>query len=395
MKTVIKEIPLLLVDDEPGIRKVLSISLVDSGFSVTSAKDGQEALALIEDRPAWIVLTDIKMPGVSGIDLLKSIKRMQPDSEVIMITGHGDMELAIQSLKFGAIDFITKPIDETLLEMALRRAGERMTMRAQLETYTRQLEQMVEEKSRQLINAERMAAIGETVAGLSHAIKNIASGLKGGAFVVEKGIELESWQYLLEGWHMVRTNVEKIGRLSLDMLNYAKTATVQCQWCDPNEPVDEIAALMAPRAEEEAIVLDIQLAPDPDPVLFDPDAIHRALLNLVTNAMDACQNKRGAKVGIHASATRDGGICYKIIDNGCGMDARVRQRLFQSFFSTKGDQGTGIGLMMTRSIIDKHGGTIDIHSRKGRGSEFVIHLPAHAPQNTDPPPAQAPLEETL
>ena len=376
MKKRDKKPNILLVDDEPGIRKVLRLSLIDWGYAVNTAGDGKQALETIQRDAPQIVLTDIKMPGIDGIDLLKSIKRVQPDIEVIMITGHGDMALAIQSLKFGASDFITKPINETVMEMALQRSLDRITMRAQLDAYTRRLEQMVEEKSRQLIDAERLAAIGETVAGLSHAIKNITGGLKGGAFVMEKGFELENRQYLVEGWQMVRSNVEKIGRLSLDMLNYAKTATLDCQWCDPNAPVNEIVALMAPRAEEEDIVLDIQLAPHPAPVYIDPDAIHRALLNLVTNAIEACQDCPSAKVGLAIKQDKGGGLFYMVHDNGRGMDKAIRERLFTGFFSTKGDAGNGIGLMMTQNIIEKHGGTIVVHSDKGKGTTFEVRLPA-------------------
>ena len=158
MKTHMTDIPILLVDDEPGIRNVLRIALEDRGYSVQTASDGNQALTLIDRTRPAIVLTDIKMPGMDGIALLKAIKQIQPEIEVIMITGHGDMDLAIQSLKFDAMDFITKPINETVLEMALQRAWERITMRAQLNTYTQRLEQMVEEKSRQLIDSERLAA---------------------------------------------------------------------------------------------------------------------------------------------------------------------------------------------------------------------------------------------
>ena len=114
---------ILLVDDEEGIRKVLSISLTDIGYRVLASENGEEALKLFKEMQPQIVLTDIKMPGMDGIELLKKIKAESPDTEVIMITGHGDMELAIQSLKFDATDFITKPINDEPLEIALKKLG--------------------------------------------------------------------------------------------------------------------------------------------------------------------------------------------------------------------------------------------------------------------------------
>ena len=136
---------ILLVDDEEGIRKVLDITLTDSGYQVFTAGNGEQALEIFRKESPPIVLTDIKMPGMDGIDLLKKIKEERPDTEVIMITGHGDMELAIQSLKFDATDFITKPINDEALEIALKRAEEKISLKAQLKEYTENLERLVEE----------------------------------------------------------------------------------------------------------------------------------------------------------------------------------------------------------------------------------------------------------
>ncbi len=213
---------ILLVDDEEGIRKVLSIALSDLGYQVHSAANGVEALRVFKAKQPPIVLTDIKMPEMDGIELLRRLKKISPDTEIIMITGHGDMGLAIKSVKYEATDFVTKPINDEVLEIALNRATERIEMRRKLNEYTQNLEQLVKEKTQQLVEAERLAAVGQTVAGLSHAIKNITGGLKGGAFVLEKGIELNDQKYLMQGWEMIKGNVDKITNLSLDLLNYAK-----------------------------------------------------------------------------------------------------------------------------------------------------------------------------
>ncbi len=368
---------ILLVDDEPGLRKVLGIALTDLGYEVIMAPDGREALRLFEVRLPPIVLSDVKMPGMNGIELLQAIKRIRSDTEVIMITGHGDMDLAVRSLKYEATDFITKPISDDALEIALRRAHERIALREQLRQYTENLENLVAEKTRKLLDAERMAAVGQTVAGISHSIKNIAGGLSGGAFVVEKGFELDDPQYLRQGWRMVRGNVEKIARLSLDLLNYSRSAKIRLQKCDPNDPLKEVVELMRPRAEEEGIALHLQMDMGLQPIYFDPDAVHLALLNLVTNALDACceGGVGGSTVSLTTTRPSGWGVEYRVCDTGCGMDAGTRERLFQAFFTTKGSQGTGIGLMMTQNVIEKHMGMITVRSKEGAGSEFVIRLP--------------------
>ena len=171
---------ILLVDDEEGIRKVLGISLADSGYEVLMAENGEQALQLFRKNQPPIVMTDIKMPGMDGLSLLRKIKSELPDTEVIMITGHGDMDLAIKSLQLQAIDFVTKPINDDVLEIALNRATEKISMREQLRQYTENLETLVKEQSAKLVEAERLAAVGQAIEGLSTAIRGIAGDLQGG-----------------------------------------------------------------------------------------------------------------------------------------------------------------------------------------------------------------------
>ena len=171
---------LLLADDEAGIRKVLGISLEDYGYDVLLAENGEEALRLFREALPSIVLTDIKMPGIDGIELLGIIKQENPDTEVIMITGHGDMDLAIESLKLEATDFITKPINNDALDIALKRANEKIDMRNQLRAYTENLESLVKEQSARLVEIERMVAVNQAVEGFSSAISSMAGDLEGG-----------------------------------------------------------------------------------------------------------------------------------------------------------------------------------------------------------------------
>ncbi len=424
---------ILLADDEAGIRKVLGMSLSDMGYAVETAADGRQALALFEARRHPIVLTDIKMPAMDGIALLRRIKDVRPETEVIMITGHGDLDLAIESIKNDATDFVTKPINDDVLQIALGRAEERILMRAELRRYTENLERLVAEKSAQVVEAEKMAAVGQTVADLSHAIKNIAGGLKGGAFVLEKGIELSDKQYLMEGWRMIRGNVDKITKLSLDLLDYAKSAHMNFQPCDPDDLAREVAELMEQRcrshqirlrldlafnqrarseseAESEAgsgavfesgaDVADLSEAPaqavaaDADRALpdglirLDPDAIHRCLLNLVANAIDALKGDFTPADGqkriiIETRRAPDGGVAYRVSDNGRGMSESVRERIFKSFFTTKGSEGSGIGLMLTQKIADEHGGAISVDSAPEKGARVTLRLP----KNPGKPPA--------
>ena len=172
---------LLLVDDEEGVRRFLGLSLMELGYEVETAENGQAALDLFDAFRPDIVFTDIKMPVMDGIELLKRIKAHAPDTEVVMITGHGDLDLAIESLKFDASDFITKPISNNVLEVSLERARERFTMKRALREHTENLERLVEEKTRRIVELERQNAACQVVNGLSAALENASREVETGS----------------------------------------------------------------------------------------------------------------------------------------------------------------------------------------------------------------------
>lgn len=371
---------ILIVDDEDGVRRVLSLSLEAAGYQVFTAANAPDALNEVARVLPEIVLADIRMPGMDGIELLKRIKSEHAETEVIMMTGHAELDLAVKSLQHEAADFITKPISYAALELALKRVQEKAWMRAQLREYTENLERLVEEKSKRLIEAERMAAIGQTVAAIAHGVKNIIGGLTGGMYVLERGIELYDRRYLLQGWQMIKRNVQKIKTLMLDLLRFAKDREPEYDLCDPNIPAREVYHLMAARARQCGVDLKLDLDPDLGRVVLDPEGIYTCLLNLVTNALDACCNGEACQEEprqvILGSGSREGwAVEYRVQDNGSGMDPETRSRIFRGFFSTKGNKGTGLGLMVTEKIVREHGGTILVESEPGRGTVFVIRLP--------------------
>ncbi|HBE94290.1 MAG TPA: hybrid sensor histidine kinase/response regulator [Desulfovibrio sp.] len=374
------DMDLLLVDDEEGIRTVLSLSLADAGYRVHTARTGEEALAVFDRVRPSLVLTDIKMPGMDGIELLERLKHRDPDVEVIMITGHGDIDLAIQSIQHEAADFVTKPINDAILGIALKRARERLDMRRRLRQYTTNLEQLVAEKTRELVRAERLAAAGQAAAGMAHAIKNIAGGLEGCIFLLEQGLRQDRRNYLEQGWEMLKSNVEKIKDLSLALLDYSRPEELRPRLVDPAGPLEEVAALMRPRAAELGVDFHLEKAPDLPQALLDPEAMHRCLLNLVVNALDACaedqERRASCRVELRVEPESGGGVRYVVRDTGPGMDTQAMDMLFTLFFSTKGGAGTGLGLASSRKIVEQHGGALDVESAPGQGTAFFVRLPA-------------------
>ncbi len=371
---------ILLVDDEQGIRNVLKITLEDSGYKVLVAPDGEAGLQVFLEKSPQIVITDIKMPGIDGIELLKRIKKLNPETEVIMITGHGDMELAVKSLQYEAADFVTKPIDSIALGSSVQKAIDRISISGKLKHYMADLEVLIAQKDREIDESNRLVTIGQTIAGMSHVIKNIAGGLKGSSFILEQGIAHENREYLVKGWEMMKGNIDKITNLSLDLLNYAKTSRLNIEYIDVNQPAIEIRELLVHRAMENEISFNVSLAPVSELVPIDGDAIHNALFNLVNNAFDSFNSQvpsdAAKKVDLSVKTESDK-IIYRVQDNGTGMNDQIQESIFKHFITTKGTNGTGFGLMTTKKIIDEHKGKIRFESIRDKGSDFVITLPVN------------------
>lgn len=498
----------LLIDDEEGIRKVMSIALRDAGYVVWIAESGEQGLEIFRRELPALVLTDIKMPGMDGIEVLRRIKAMETDSEVIIITGHGEMELAISALQLEASDFITKPIHDEALFIALKRAEEKISLKRQLRDYTENLELKVQEAtveiqrisdfqanliddsldgivagdadrkvvifntsaqrltgygeeevvgqltledlygkelvdhwlSRQsqkgepssedlsahqdttilsregkripirlthtilrqegqkvgcvtffqdlreirrleklLVQSERLAAIGQTSATIAHAIKNIVGGLKGGMFVVNKGFELSKQDYLQNGWDMVQRNVAKISSLAMDLLTYAKERKPEYRLAQVNEVAAEVVELLRTRAEEFKVNLTLEATEGLEPIAMDVSGIYQCLVNLVNNAIDACWpeicgHERG-QITVRTYRHPDWAVCLEIEDNGCGIEESDKEKIFTSFFSTKGADGTGLGLMNVQKITREHQGRMEVESVPDKGTIFRLLLP--------------------
>lgn len=380
-----KPFTVLLVDDERDIRDVLCTALTDAGYPVLSAENGQVAWSIFNDARPPIVITDIKMPVMDGIELLRRIKCENPDTEVIMITGHGDIELAINSLKHQACDFITKPINVSALEMALKRSCERIVMRQKLHEYTTNLEALIREKS-QL--QDHLSSLGLMIGSISHSIKGLLTGLDGGIYLLGKGLKTRDEAQIEEGWKTVKVMADRIRNMVMDILFYAKKRDLRWEKVDLYQFAEEAARIMENRLKDTGIAFKRDFGGAIDDCEIDPGYVHAALMNLFDNAIDACQ--RGTKAPesriTFAVAPANGNISFSIIDNGIGMDEATQGKLFTLFFSSKGIQGTGLGLYITKNIIEQHGGTISVCSARGQGSRFTILLPIQGKQLT---PGQA------
>jgi signal transduction histidine kinase len=231
---------------------------------------------------------------------------------------------------------------------------------------------VLEDKNREL---ERLAAIGEIVARVAHYQKNLLNGLRGGLYVTNGAMAKGDRENLREGWRMLHGSVQRIERLTLDMLYYVKGRVPKREPADVNEVIQEVVDLMREAAAQRNVELQAELGEGTSRQSFDRAAIHRAILDLVSNAIDACaESESGNLVSLTSEATGDG-IVVTVADDGVGMSDEVRSNLFVRFFSTKGGQGTGLGLPVVKKVVEEHGGTLEVESKLGQGSSFRLRFP--------------------
>lgn len=227
-----------------------------------------------------------------------------------------------------------------------------------------------------MMQAERLAAVGQTIATVSHHIKNILQGLKSGSYLVDMGLAEKNFDMLDRGWGVVQKNQARIFNLVMDMLTYSKEREPALEMADPNKVVAEVVELMDQRAKDLGARLESKAGYQGGPVALDAEAIHRAVLNLVSNALDAVEGKEGALVQIETAADpRNRYLSISVSDNGVGIPRERRERIFQVFSSTKGSKGTGLGLPVSLKIAKEHGGNLKVESEEGKGSKFTVELP--------------------
>ncbi len=235
-----------------------------------------------------------------------------------------------------------------------------------------------------LLQAERLAAVGQTIAALSHHIKNILQGLKSGGEIVTMGFHDKDHTLLQRGWRIVEKNQAKIYDLVVDMLSYSKEREPNIEDTDLNAVARDVVELLAPRAGELQVGLVAELAEDLPICPADREGIHRSLLNIVGNALDAVEGAETPTVTVSTALEEDGQWAQvRVRDNGSGVAPEKAADIFRPFVSSKGARGTGLGLAVSRKILREHGGDILLESEVGQGSTFILRLPLRSAQAPD------------
>jgi PAS domain S-box-containing protein len=360
--------------------------VIEMSYDITETRLLRREHDIIFDRvPCSIAVIDSDMKIVRNNELFRKIfgesigrkcydiyqHRREPceDCPALLTFGDGQTHVASKT----GIDKAGQTVNYQVTTAPLSREGREPSHIIEMALDLTELKQLEKE----VLDAERMAAVGETVAGLAHGIKNVLQGLEGGVYVAKTAMENEDKELMRKGWNMLEENVERITTYVKDFLNFAKGRAPNVERTDPVQVAREVYELYKDVAKQVGIRLVFEPQEGIALANFDHEGIHTCLANLISNAVDACQISDSPENIVCLRVLETNGIIiYEVTDNGCGMDYEIKKKVFTTFFSTKGSgEGTGLGLLVTRRITQQHGGKVTFESTEGEGSVFRLQFP--------------------
>ncbi|MGD8562939.1 MAG: response regulator [Desulfarculaceae bacterium] len=365
----------LLVDDERDFLESLGQRLRLRGFEVTCAASGPEALAALEKSRAEVTVLDVGMPGMDGVAVLKEIKRRYQGVEVIMLTGHADLEASLAGMQLGFFDYLTKPVSIDRLSEKIRAAAEKARGQAQPVDARSFGHKMAE----RMTAADRLAALGTLAASIAHELRNplaiIAESVGFARTLAGKRQDMEAdfRDKLLLALDKAEASVDRARRISQRLLSFARSTEAVIKEIDLADLAGEVVELTKKPAAHAGIEVRICAEGGETKILVDPYLLRQVLLNLVTNAIQA--GGEGGKVEIILGGGPEEAV-IEVADDGPGIPAENLERIFEPFFTTKPvETGTGLGLSVSRSIVEELGGRLEVESAPGKGALFRMRLP--------------------
>ena len=379
-----RQYPVLYVDDEPLALETFRLQFKED-FAVHTAQNGEEAMRILRENDIAVVLTDQRMPRLSGVELLKQVKEQYPDTVRMLVTAYSDMDVVIEAINQGNVyRYITKPYNEDDL---------RNTIRQGIETFylIRERDRLEAEKietTKRMARANRLSAVGTLAAGMAHEINNPLTAVS--AFLQmlpqkykEGSKDKEYWDQF---YRRVCEELDRIHHLITRMLRYSRFTgqdDYHFQETHLNELLDDMVALLVPEAKKKMNVFKKDFDPDLPTGWMDQERMKQVFMNLILNAIQATERgtitvrSRRLNHGSNGAALE-----VAVIDTGSGIAEEHLSKLFDPFFTTKHHEGSGLGLLTCHQIIEAHRGYIDVQSQPGKGAAFIVVIPVN-PQEHD------------
>lgn len=404
---------ILIVDDEDFIRNLFAMSLGER-YQCVKAENAQQALDLLSNQDFGLVLSDVQMPGLSGVELLRKIVSDFPDVAVIMASAVDRSQRVIDALRIGAFDYLIKPVELDVLLFSVERALERRALlrdgkryKDYLEKYNLELAGQKAELERlqaRLVHSEKMASLGQLAGGVAHELNNPAgfiysnmeslanytsgisrllSAYEAASLTPEDATGIANikkeinYGFLLSDLPAIVSDCEEGARrirdIVLNLRMFSRLDEAELKRVDLHAGIDATIRLLSEYYNSNRITLIREYGELP-PVDCLAGQINQVWMNLLTNAAQSIGSENG-QVRIKSMLENEM-VVVQISDTGKGIAPENLTRIFDPFFTTKPvGEGTGLGLSISYGIIETHGGTISVDSEVGRGTTFTTRIP--------------------
>ena len=383
---------ILCLDDDKNVVNALKRELCQLGSKVLTATEGSEALKLITDQECAVIISDMRMRALDGAEFFRQVLELQPHSFRILLTGYADLEAVMRAINAGEIHcHLNKPWDANelartveqgleryeLVQANLRLTNELAERNLALEELTATLEKQLEERTQQVFDGEKLSAVGRLASGLVHEVCTPLAVVSGWVEMLREEEDIQtrhqaSLEMMSEGINRAFAALEKLRDLSKSKVRAKQAINI-------NDLLKNNLGLVQHRLNQEHVILHEDLA-EMGKIWPDKEQLSQVILNLINNALDA-MNGGALIVRTRRLAVGEEGemVEIDIADTGSGMSAEELDRVFEPFYTTKGEFGTGLGLPICRGIIKAHGGELVVKSEIGTGTTFNIRLPGGDP----------------
>jgi len=381
-----EEASVLIVDDELGPRESLRMILKPIS-NVYTAENGEKALEFIRQEPVNLVTLDLKMPGIPGIEVLKEIKGYNPDIEVIVLTGYGSLNTAVEALRYGALDYIDKPFNIPQVEEAVKKGFKRYKINILSRMLTQTLNISKEEiqgvikmghtqLEMQLLYAEKLTVLGQLTPKIAHEINNHLQIIYG---MAQHGLmeTKERGEVFNKYFESIFTEAEKIDHIAQQLMKYGRPPEHKEDRINIQKILDHSLNLLRDFGETKRFHVHRFCREALPLIRGDKFQLEQVFINIIINASHAMEKTTNKKLIVETGISSDRhSIEVTVSDTGCGIKEENMERIFSPFFTTKeAEKGKGLGLSIVKTFVEKHQGRIEVKSKLDKGTSFKVILP--------------------
>ncbi len=374
----VKAVRVLLVDDEDHFRQAIARRLERRRMVVSQAPDGKSGLEYLGENEVDVVVLDMKMPGMSGMETFEAIKKSHPGLQVIFLTGNAAVTEGVEGIKAGAFDYLSKPIEIDHLAGKICQAWDLKRLEA-----ARERDKIFKQRlEKRMIHTQRLASLGTMSTGIAHEINNPLAIIKESAgfmrMVLDGAGQMPEKEMLFKGLDKIENSIDRARRITHQLLGYVRKQGHELTPVDIRQLTADTVVLIKQKTQAKKVSVQWDNAPEqPMQMHTDPFQVRQVLINLLENAVDAVDTGGQIRLSLYR---KDQSVCLQIQDNGSGITPENLEKIFDPFFTTKpnvagSESGTGLGLFVVHKIMTALSGSIHVASTPGQGATFTICLP--------------------